>query len=310
MKNISLPKDVQGLLNLLVMKQDDLFTYLLNKYAKYNRGYYPNNFLVLKSSNVNKPMLCVHLDTINDASDKTPTYSDFVYNTKKKTIELSRHSNLSCVGGDDRCGVYIIDKYFNELIKKYHIGFFCDEEVGGIGSSNIAKALNDDSSISCFIGLDRKGSNEVATYGYDNTDLIEAFTSLCYKEAYGTFTDASNIASEGVLACVNLSVGYDNEHTKVEFIDVSVIHKTAKTLIQVELLEDCYESENVYKSSKYAKYYDDSWKSYDGGYNEFSYLETQSKEELGNCICCGTSEHRRQVIAGDVLCDVCLEEYF
>ena len=310
MKTISLPKDVQGLLNLLVMKQDDLFTYLLNKYAKYNRGYYPNNFIVLKSSNVNKPMLCVHLDTINDASDETPTYSDFVYNTKKKTIELSRHSKLSCVGGDDRCGVYIIDKYFNELIKKYHIGFFCDEEVGCVGSGNISKILNDDSSISCFIGLDRKGDNVVATYGFDNIDLIEAFTSLGYKEDYGTFTDASNLASEGILACVNLSVGYNNEHTKSEIINVSVIDKTAKTLIQVSLLDDYYEADDRYKYSKYTEYSGNVWRGYDDGFNEFSYLETQSKEELGNCICCGTSEHRRQVISGDVLCDVCLEEYF
>lgn len=310
MKIINLPKEVVGLLDLLVMKQEDLFKYISDKYGKYNTGFYPNNFIVLKSSNTLKPMLCVHLDTINDASNKKPKYSDFVYNTKKKTIQLSKNSKLSCVGGDDRCGVYIIDKYFDELIKKYHIGFFCDEEVGGIGSGNASKLLNEDSSISCFIGLDRKGTNEVATYGYDNEDLIQAFTSLGYKEANGTFTDASKLASEGILACVNLSVGYANEHTKLEFIDVSVIDKTAKTLIQVELLEDYYEADNRYKYSKYGKYSRDIWEDYDDNYKEFSYLETQEQLELGNCICCGTSEHHRQLIGGDVLCEVCLEEYF
>ena len=310
MKISHLPKEVQGLLDLLVMKQEDLYDYILVKYGRYNMGFYRNNYIVLKSSDDIKPMLCVHLDTINDASDKHPKYSDFVYNTKRKTIELSRHSKLSCVGGDDRCGVYIIEKYFDELIKKYHIGFFCEEEIGGIGSGNASKLLNGDPSISCFIGLDRKGADEVATYGYDNEDLIEAFTSLGYKESFGTFTDASNLASEGILACVNLSVGYKNEHTKAESIDVSVIDKIAKTLIQVDLLEDYYKSNSRYNYSKYAKYSSSVWEGYDDGFTEFSYTETQSKEDLGNCICCGTSEHPRQIISGDVLCKVCLEDYF
>ena len=307
---INIKRDVKDLLGLLVMKQEHLFKYILDKYGKYNTGFYPDNFIVLKSSNTLKPMLCVHLDTINDASNKAPKHSDFVYNKKKNTIELSKISRLSCVGGDDRCGVYLIDKYFDELIKKYHIGFFCDEEIGGVGSGNASKLLNEDSSISCFIGLDRKGVDEVATYGYDNKDLIEAFTSLGYRKVYGTFTDASNLASEGILACINLSVGYANEHTNREFITVSVIDKTAKTLLQVELIEDYYEADNMYKYNKYGKYSHDILEDYDDNCNEFSYLETQTKEDLGNCICCGTSNHKRHVIAGDVLCEVCLEEYF
>lgn len=310
---INIKRDVKDLLSLLVMKQEHLFKYILDKYGKYNTGFYPDNFIILKSDNTLKPMLCVHLDTINDASNKTPKYSDFVYDTKKDIIKLSGQSRLSCVGGDDRCGVYLIDKYFDKLIKKYHIGFFCDEEVGGIGSANASKLLNGDGSISCFIGLDRKGTNEVASYGYDNENLIGAFTALGYKESMGTFTDASNLAGDGILACVNLSVGYNNEHTKRETITVSVIDKTAKTLLQVNLLENYYESDRKYRYARYSdysSYYSNSFESYDNGYNEFPYLETKEKEDLGNCICCGTSEHKRQIIGGDVLCEVCLEEYF
>ena len=307
-------KNVSQLINVLTIRQENLFELILIAYKEYVRGYYPDKFIVLKSSNDIKPMLCIHLDTINDASDKTPNHTDFVFNPKDNTIRLSRKSKLSCVGGDDRCGVFIVMYYFAKLINKYHIGFFCDEEIGGIGSEQASKLLNDDSSISCFIGLDRKGVDEVATYGYDNEELTQAFVSLGYKEANGTFTDASNLASEGSLACVNISVGYDNEHTKNEVIYTDVLEATAKTLLNVTLDSDRYEAEIGYRNGLYSRWYDefttDFYHDKLDTVKEFSYNKLIEQDSLGNCICCGTSNHKRQIISGDVLCDECLENYF
>lgn len=307
-------KNVQQLISILTLRQEDLFRQLLTAYKEYVSGYYEDKFILLKSSNDIKPMLCVHLDTINDASHKAPKQSDFVFNPKDNTIRLSKKSKLSCVGGDDRCGVFIIMTYFYELIQKYHIGFFCDEEVGGIGSEQASKLINDDYSISCFIGLDRKGSDEVATYGYDNEELIEAFVSLGYKEAYGTFTDASNLASTGTVACLNISVGYNNEHTKKEVIHTDVLEKTAQALLNVTLDSLRYEAEKYSRNKLYSRWYDDfmeyEFDSKIDTVKEFSYNELMEQESLGNCICCGTSNHKRRVIECDVLCDNCLEIYF
>jgi len=196
-----------------------------------------------------KPMLCVHLDTINTCSlkvDKELQDSDFI--TTGGIVRVNPNSSLNCLGGDDRAGVWIalqLIKYMEETQDfKYDIGFFLDEEIGCIGSSSfITNTL--DYNTSCYIGLDRRSSlgvHEVAIYGDDNTELIDIFESLDYKLEMGSITDAATLATQEI-ACVNLSVGYDFEHTKQEVLHLECMLYTLKVLQELQLESKEYPSD-------------------------------------------------------------------
>ena len=99
----------------------------------------------------------------------------------------------------------------------------------------LAKYIDENESITAFIGLDRRGLDNVAVYGYDNSDLINLFENEGYIVVDGSITDVSILSEQSSrnLACVNLSVGYYNEHTKREFINIFAIQRAIKTLIKL-----------------------------------------------------------------------------
>ena len=223
-----------GLSKLLLLTQEELHNIvrreIVKVYSKIEEG---SNYIVGKSEGV-KPMLCVHLDTINTLSGTEARLNiDHLAMVDEYTIGLSSlgTKELACLGGDDRAGVYIALKVLMdpELREKYHIGFFKDEERGCIGSSNYLTEYRDyEEDVSAFIGLDRRGHSEVATYGVDNEELISIFTSLGYTQSMGSVTDASELANK--VACVNLSVGYLREHTIQETQCIRTPDITLQTL--------------------------------------------------------------------------------
>jgi hypothetical protein len=207
---------------------------LINKFPSEWVRYKDGHYLVMGIDiEVNKPMLCVHLDTINThrGIDKPLNEEDILYNRDTKTYSLNPNSQLTCLGGDDRAGLWIAIKLLTDksISSKYCYGFFFNEEIGGKGSTEYMKDYpNYEDGVSCFIGLDRRGDTEVATYGKDNQELIKLFEDVGYKEAMGSFTDASNLAT--YKACCNLSVGYNNEHTHNETLDFTAMEATLEVL--------------------------------------------------------------------------------
>ena len=228
---------------LLTMSQSDLMVYLVENVELHVGS---NKYLLYRKNNEPKPLLCVHLDTINTMSrlDELMTMND-LYLDMNSTIYLSDTSKMRCLGADDRAGVWIalqLIKYMEETKNyKYDIGFFTDEEVGGVGSDEYRLDYPIDNN-TCYIGLDRRNAmpnvHEVATYGYDNDELIEHFNRLGYNTVNGSFTDASNIA--GSKACVNLSVGYNHEHSIRETLHIPSMEYTLDTLISMNLPHKIY----------------------------------------------------------------------
>jgi hypothetical protein len=228
-------------------------------------------YMIYSKSDAPKPMLCVHLDTINTHRPKCkiiPT-RDFEYDENLGILGLTKHSPLACLGGDDRAGVWIalaiIDYMEASGDYKFDVGFFDDEEVGCNGStefSNDRKALGYDTT--CYIGLDRKSSKgvqEVALYGDDNRELIKVFNDLGYESDMGSVTDASNLSGE--VACVNLSVGYNNEHTPSEILYLHCMIDTLEKLKALELKPEPYlaDYDHFYDSYSYGYKYNsnDEW---------------------------------------------------
>ena len=260
-------------IKLLKINQVELSKYILNYLYKTKAEKYYNikrinegGILVTPKENRKYPLICVHLDTINDHKSKALPK----LNIKGDYISLASDSPCNCLGGDDRCGVYIALSLIKHRIP-YGFGFFYDEEIGGVGSGIVSPLINNLDNITAFIGLDRRGCDELALYGYDNSELIDLFESKGYFKATGSFTDASNLSSlsDKRLACVNLSVGYYNEHTLKETINITAMNRTLKVLKSMvdELSSKLFLIDNsmiyggLYGSELY--YYDDDIYKYD-----------------------------------------------
>lgn len=275
---------------------------LVNKFPKETVKYKDGSYLVMNWEADNpKPMLCVHLDTV-DTHCKNPRGKDFAtpseaigYDREKRMYYIKEGYNY-VLGGDDRAGLYIAIQLLadKKLADKYCFGFFFDEEVGGVGSTEYAKDFPDyEDGVSCFIGLDRRGIDEVALYDLDNEELIKVMEEAGYKRAYGSFTDASNLSFN--VACVNLSVGYDFEHTSKEILLVDGVDGT------LEVLKTLYKRLNgVYKveENPYSKY------AYSYYYSKYGMVDT----ELPDPICCEVCGDHAPLYDDDgfQLCEQCL----
>ena len=245
------------LLKLLGHSQKSLWRYLNGlTYVDYEKIVIPDGGIIFTPKGQKQyALMCMHIDTINDARNtKAPAKGDLY--VRRNYIALLPNSDCACLGGDDRCGCYIALKLMDRGVP-FAFGFFVDEEIGGQGSAeciNTIKELN----VTSFIGLDRKGSDELALYGYDNQELICLFEAMGYNSDWGSFTDASNLARALGIACVNLSIGYQHEHTHNEFIDFTATLNTLKTLSTGKIIEFLNSKEFMADCDTLGSYYDDA----------------------------------------------------
>lgn len=209
-------------------------------------------------------LLVAHMDTVHNELPK-----HFVY---KGTGD--RVSSPQGIGGDDRCGIYMI----MEVIKKHKCSvLFCeDEEIGGVGASKFIKEdFVKELEFNYMIELDRRGSDDAVFYDCDN-DEFEDFIieDGDWKRAWGSFSDISILAPEIGCAAVNLSSGYYNAHTKDEYVMLSEMGENIDKVCR--LIERTTENDKFeYIERKYSK-----WDGYYGtGYSQASFFGDIEEEE-------------------------------
>lgn len=228
---------------LVLQTQEEMKYYVkgrLGNYGKVVEGdgyiYYKGTFPVL---------LCAHMDTVHDALPRTLVYANGTL------------SSPQGIGGDDRCGIYMIFK----ILKKYDcsVVFLEDEEIGCVGAkkfaaSSLCKEIKEEGKLKYIIEFDRKGHNHAVTYDCDNKEFDEFITKEFFKKQYGTCSDISYIAPELGVAAVNLSCGYYEEHKLKEWVNLAemerVVVEAMKVLERTKELEKPFE----YIRSKYAGY--------------------------------------------------------
>lgn len=188
-------------------------------------------------------LLVAHLDTVHDKLPGT-----VMYDANKGAFYCEEG-----IGGDDRCGVYMIF----EVLKRFNCSvLFCeDEEKGMVGAkkfieTDLAKKLE----FNYMIEFDRKGSNDAVFYDCDNPEFTEFITKEFYKESYGTFSDIDTLAPAIGCAAVNLSCGYYNAHTKKEYVVLSEMEASIEAACNI-LSRTTEEDKFEYIESKYARSY-------------------------------------------------------
>lgn len=284
-----------------IHNQRRLKEYLFKELSKYYKKKKLKNHGDYLYGRGNIPVLVVaHLDTVH-----TKPIKSVWRNYDNSNLITSPEG----IGGDDRCGVYII----LQLIKRGYrpsVLFTLDEEIGGLGAQVFCQAVKK-LDVNFILEFDRRGATDVVAYDDENKELLKAIEKFGFKKSYGSFSDISWICPHYKISGVNLSSGYYNAHTKEEFIDFSevntIIKKATKILSDKNLLSKKFE----YKEARYGGLYGGH---YSGLYNYNYYNDSdydnytrEEYEESGSCSYCD-NEYEYYTNDYGFLCDVCAHE--
>lgn len=168
-------------------------------------------------------LLVAHMDTVH----------------QKQCVEIiNENGKLSSpqgIGGDDRCGIYMIMNVVKEL--RCPVLLTEDEERGGIGARKFTQSeYINDLDVNYMIEFDRKGCCDAVYYSCDNKDFkdfVKETTGM--KEAMGTYSDISTLMPAAKIAAVNFSCGYYNAHTVSEYVvfdEMEDVISAAKNMIK------------------------------------------------------------------------------
>ena len=214
--------------------------------------------------------LVAHMDTVfyNQPSE--------IYYDQRKAIMWSPDG----LGADDRAGIFailqiIIDGY------RPHIILTTDEERGGLGAQALAKKKCPIEFLRFMIQLDRKGSNDCVFYECLNPEFIKFIEHFGFAEAVGSFSDISFLMPAWKICGVNLSIGYKDEHTIAETLNVHWMFKTiskVKDILEEVQKHDCPQYEFKEIGNKLQDYYSfmRPYETYDDTYDTGT-----------PCECCG-----------------------
>ena len=220
--------------DLLQARKEDVTKYLSRICNKKSESFW------YKKSPAQKAVTLVcHVDTAIGDTDSYWDNKAFKHVTAKvrRRIFFDKHAQVFLgpdgLGGDDRAGVFGLLRVYTSLPDELKPNLlFCDEEeTGGKGARDAAKALTELKDSLMLIELDRRGIKDCVFYNDEPKEFTEYVESFGFKKEFGTFSDISHIGKETRLCSTNLSVGYFNEHTKHETLYCGILNDTIKKTI-------------------------------------------------------------------------------
>lgn len=232
--------------------------------------------------------LVAHADTVH-----TQLPSEIFYDSRKNVIWSPEG-----IGADDRAGIYAIIDIIREGYRPTIL--ICNlEEVGGRGARQLVIDYPAPlSKVNFLLEMDRMGYNDMVFYSCDNPEFEQYLEPFGFKSDWGTFSDVEVIGPKWGVAFANLSIGYEDEHTKAERLYFDWMFATiskVKDILNDELIE---EHPFVYiEGSSYGWYYGSNFSKY--GSSIYGY-PTDDDDDGWVPIRLSTSDH------GEI-CDFCGE---
>lgn len=164
-------------------------------------------------------------------------HADTVFKTKPQEFFYDQEKTVmwcpNGMGADDKAGLiaiqFLVGDYLEEpLERRPHIIITNGEESGCIGAQKLVKKYPKFPFGECkyLIQLDRKGKEDCVFYDCANPAFTNYIESFGFKTNYGTYTDISVFGPAWGIAAVNLSVGYENEHTTSEYLNFTNLYLT------------------------------------------------------------------------------------
>ncbi|GAE28248.1 hypothetical protein JCM9140_4461 [Halalkalibacter wakoensis JCM 9140] len=176
-------------------------------------------------------LLSAHMDTVEEFEEGRHIFEN-------RTVLTSSSGIL---GADDRAGIAVILEVLSRIQKTnfngtLKIAFTVKEEIGCVGSKDMDVQFLGD--VDGAIVVDRRNTRDIVTsngttsfcptsYGelFEKAGVLLGMSN--WKTTSGGLSDAKVYASYGIPS-VNLSVGYDNEHTDWESVDYKATYQTVK----------------------------------------------------------------------------------
>ena len=173
-----------------------------------------------------KTLFSCHVDTVHNANEEP---QNVFYDENFGHIFLDK-GNSNCLGADDGAGIYILLKMIEAKVPGGYI-FHRGEERGGIGANAVLKDDKDFlKKFKACIAFDRPRCDEVIItqggtvcasekYGKALAEMLNKVGGFKYATSTrGVFTDSK--VYRGVIGeCINIGVGYENQHTPDELQD-------------------------------------------------------------------------------------------
>lgn len=216
--------------------------------------------------------LVAHLDTVFSSPVKN------LYYDQKRGVLWSPEG----LGADDRAGVFAITQIIKSGLRPSII-FTTDEERGGIGASILSNRKCPIPNLKYLIELDRRGKDDCVFYDCCTRDFISYVEQFGFSLDWGSFSDISFLCPSWNICGVNLSIGYEDEHSHTEILHIDYMFETiekVKTMLKEEVIPDFQYEEMPYQYSNYWGCYD-----YDFGYVDSKYSKLKPTEEI-LCDCC------------------------
>ena len=239
-------------------------------------------------------LLVAHMDTVHKQQCKD------IKNINGKL------SSPQGIGGDDRCGVFII----MNLVKELHCSvLLCeDEEKGCIGAGKFVKTdYINNLDVNYMVEFDRRGNNDAVFYHCGNEEFIDFVEDMTnFKLAYGSVSDISVLMEPAGLSAVNLSCGYYNAHYPTEYVMYDEMMDTieaAKSLIKEKCDKPFVYVKKERTMPKSWQNFNNNHKSYVPGYAQ-QYMD---EDEYYYNLLDGPSEYKDDCLANVAMNDKDLE---
>lgn len=223
-------------------------------------------------------MLVAHSDTVHEGdSDRAGNF-----------LLLQRGNILWSpygLGADDRAGIWAIMRLMLHPSRP-HILVTTDEERGGKGAERAGRMFRP-RGVRLMVELDRRGHEDAVYYGLNCPRLEKYIKTFGYTRASGSYSDISTLMDEWKIPGVNLSVGYNWEHSTREVLHISALNSTIDAVSR--LLADPEVPEFEYKDAADSYRNIGSWRrpggDYYDGYNKYK----DNKESIRTPISKGRS---------------------
>lgn len=189
-------------------------------HAKMHRDAAGNLHIDTRISTTNRTLFTAHVDTVH--RDQGPN--------KFKKTHTHWHADGAPLGADDGAGCAMLMHLLHSGVDAYYL-FTQGEECGGIGAKHVAQQREFLSEFDRAIAFDRRGIDSVITHqGYGRccsdafaealaNELCADLTLMYSPDDTGVYTDTAEFV-ETIPECTNISVGYYNEHSDKESLDV------------------------------------------------------------------------------------------
>lgn len=178
-------------------------------------------------------LVCAHVDTVEDDTEYIKSFSI----NDGKLIATKGLGNYcpSIIGGDDRCGVWILYKILTETNLRPHIILFDGEEEWGTGVKEFCKTQILSKEIDTIIELDYQGYGTYVEYKKNSKSIYDLMGKHnIYYNGCGIFSDISVLGEYyPKIDMINMGVGFYNAHTEKEYIDVREMSKAYYTICNI-----------------------------------------------------------------------------